>query len=244
MLLGLDPWLVAILALTVLLGAAVQGLVGLGVGLVAAPVATILVPEMMPGLLLWLAVGMPLVTLAREHQAVDWRGLAWSVPARIPGTALGVWLVTRFSERELGIAVGVMVLLAVSLTVKTLRIPVNRGTLMTAGFVSGTTGTATSIGGPPIALLYQHRDPLEIRCTLAVYFVVGAALSLVGLGLAGSLDAQELLLALFLVPCLLGGFAVSGGLRRRVDSTHIRVAVLGVCGTSALLLLVRSLGVG
>lgn len=241
MVLGLTPFVLAVLVVTVLLGAAVQGLVGLGVGLVAAPVTTLLAPDLMPGLLLWLSAVMPLVTLVREHDAIDWRGLGWSVPARIPGTVVGVAFVAWFSERELGVAVGVMVLVAVALTVRTVRLPVNRATLMSAGFVSGVTGTATSIGGPPLALLYQHREPRQIRCTLSVYFVCGAALSLTGLGVGGSLESRELLLALVLMPCLVGGFLVSGVLRRRVDPDHIRYGVLVVCGLSALVLLVRSL---
>lgn len=241
MLLGLTPTVLAILVVTVLAGAAVQGLVGLGVGLVAAPVTTLLAPELMPGLLLWLSAVMPLVTLLREHDDIDWRGLGWSVPARIPGTVAGVAFVAWFSERKLGVAVGVMVLFAVVLTVRTVRLPVNRATLVSAGFVSGVTGTATSIGGPPLALLYQHREPRQIRSTLAVYFVLGAALSLAGLGVGGALETRQLLLALILMPCLVGGFVLSGVLRRRVDPDHIRYGVLAICGLSALVLLVRSL---
>lgn len=239
--LGLEPWVLVVLAATVVVGALVQSLVGLGVGLVAAPGVALTAPELMPGVLLWLAAVMPIVTLARERDAIDWRGLGWSVPARIPGTVVGVAMVAWFSERQLGVAVGVMVLVAVALTVKTVRLPVNAGTLMTAGFVSGVTGTATSIGGPPLALLYQHRDPRQIRCTLAVYFILGAVLSLGGLGVAGALEVRELLLAALLAPGLLVGFLVSNVLRRRVDPNHIRVGVLAVCGLSALVLLVRSL---
>lgn len=160
----------------------------------------------MPGLLLWLSAVMPLVTLLREHDDIDWRGLGWSVPARIPGTVAGVAFVAWFSERELGVAVGVMVLAAVVLTVRTVWLPVNRATLVSAGFVSGVTGTTTSIGGPPLALLYQHREPRQIRSTLAVYFVLGAVLSLAGLGVGGALEMRQLLLALILMPCLVGGF--------------------------------------
>lgn len=241
MIFGLDAAVVAVLAVTVLLGATVQTLVGLGVGLVAAPVTALLAPGVMPGLLLWLAAFMPLVTLATERDSIDWRGLSWSVPARIPGTALGVAIVAWFSDRELGVAVGLMVLLAVALTVRTVRLPVNRATLMAAGLVSGVTGTATSIGGPPLALLYQHREPRQIRCTLAVYFVLGAVLSLAGLGIAGALETRELLLALLLVPCLVAGSAVSAVLRRRVDPGHLRYGVLTVCALSAVMLVVRSL---
>ena len=40
------------LAATLVVGAGVQGLVGLGVGMVSAPVVTLLAPDLMPGMLL------------------------------------------------------------------------------------------------------------------------------------------------------------------------------------------------
>lgn len=229
------------LAATLVVGAAVQGLVGLGLGLVAAPVTALLEPQLMPDLLLWLAVLLPVVTLVREHHEIDWKGLAWAAPARVPGTAVGVAFVAWFSARDIGIAVAVMVLVSVVLTGTTVRFPVNRGTLLTAGFISGVTGTTTSIGGPPMAILYQHRTAAQIRSTLAVYFVLGAAFSLVGLGLAGSLEMATFLLAMLLVPCLFIGFGLSRLLNRFVAAHHVRGGVLLVCGLSALVLLSKSL---
>lgn len=233
-------WVVVILATTLTVGATVQSLVGLGLGLVAAPVTTLLAPALMPALLLWLAFLLPVVTLAREHHRIDWRGLSWSLTARAPGTVVGVVFVGWFSAREMGIAVGSMVLLSVLLTIRAVHLPVNRGTLVTAGFISGVTGTTTSIGGPPMAILYQHHEPVQIRSTLAVYFFFGAGFSLVGLGIAGSLDLRTLLLAVLMVPCLFLGFAASRLLHRVVPGHHIRSGVLLVCGLSAVVLLVKS----
>ena len=194
----------------------------------------------MPDLLLCLAFVMPLVTLVREHHQVDWSGLGWSLTARVPGTVLGVLLVGWFTTRELGIAVGVMVLAGVLLTVRTIELPVTRGTLLGAGFVSGVSGTATSIGGPPLAVLYQHRDPAQIRSTLAIFFLAGAGLSLLGLGLAGSLEASTVLLSVVMTPFLVVGFLLSRLLGRVVPSRHIRSGVLLVCAASAVVLLARS----
>jgi uncharacterized protein len=232
---------VAVLAATLVVGAAVQGLVGLGLGLVAAPVTMLLEPRLMPDLLLWLAMLLPLVTLVRDHHEIDWPGLGWSVSARVPGTVAGVWLVSAFSARTLGIAVGSMVLVSVLLTARSVVVPVNRGTLLTAGFASGVTGTATSIGGPPLALLLQHRSPQQIRSTLAVYFVLGAGLSLAGLAVSGQLERSTMVLAFLFVPCLVVGFALSRSLHQFVPRRAVRAAVLMVCAASAVVLLVRSL---
>jgi len=231
----------AVLAATLVVAAGVQGLVGLGLGLVSAPVVALVAPRLMPDFLLWLALLMPLVTLVREHHDIDWRGLAWSLPSRVPGTALGVLLVASVSEEALGLMVGSMVLLSVLLSVRAVEVPVNVRTLSAAGFVSGITGTTTSIGGPPMALLYQHRSPSQLRSTLAIYFIAGASLSLVGLAIGGALEGSTFLLALALVPALFVGFAISRVLVRWVPPRHIRGGVLLVCGLSAVVLLVRSL---
>jgi len=239
--LGVEAGTVAILAVAVLVGAVVQGTVGLGLGLVAAPVTALVAPDLVPELVLWLAMAMATQTALTEHRGTDWRGLGWALPPRVVGTAVGVWVVAVASDQVIGVAVGTMVLLSVLLTVRTVRLPVNRASLPAAGFVSGITGTATSIGGPPLAILYQHHPPKVLRPTLAVYFAVGAALSLVGLGIAGQLRVDVLLLALLLCPLLVLGQLLSVPVRHRLPEDAVRAVVLVVCAASALALLVRSL---
>ena len=230
-----------VVALAVLAGAIVQGVVGLGLGLLGAPVVTLLEPSLMPGLLLLLAMVLPLVTLSRERADIDWSGLTWSVPPRVVGTAVGVWLVASVSDRVLSGAIAVVVLGAVLVTARAVVVPIDRRSLLVAGLVSGVTGTTSSIGGPPIALLYQHRPPRQVRTTMAVYFVLGAGLSLVGLTLTGEITERELRLAALMLPVLVAGTLIAGVLRARVPSRAFRLAVLCVCTASAVTLLVRAL---
>jgi len=241
MILGVDGGVVALVAVVLVVGATVQGLVGLGLGMVAAPVVTILDPALMPELLLVLTALLPLLTLTGSHDEIDWRGLAWLLPAAVPGTALGVLFLAQFSERYIGVAVALMVLLAVGLSLTRLAVPVRPATLATAGFISGAAGTATTIGGPPVALLYQHRSPEQIRNTLAVVLTVSSAMSLVGLWLGGTFEIRVFLLALLLTPCLALGAWAGGRLRGVVPPHRIRYGVLAVCAGSALVLLVRTL---
>ena len=133
-------------------------------------------------------------------------GCGWSLPTRVLGTGVGVALVATFTTGQLGVAVALMVLVVVVLTVRTIVVPINRTSLLVTGFVSGVTGTATSIGGPPMALLYQHRDPRQLRCTLAVYFLIGAALSLAGLAIGDALHGRKFEVAAILSPTLALGF--------------------------------------
>ncbi len=231
----------ALLAAAVLVGACVQGAVGLGIGLIAAPVAALTTPSLLPGLLILLAAVFPLSTLAHEWRHADWHGLVWAVPARVPGTVLGVLVVSAVSEQVLGLLVGLVVLAAVAVTARSTRVAISPWTLSVAGVTSGVTGTATSIGGPPIALLYQQSAGPRLRATLAVYFTIGASMSLVGLGLGGQLTGEELRAAVLLLPVLALGAAVAAPLRRHLDVGRTQAAVLAVCSASAVLLLGRAL---
>jgi uncharacterized membrane protein YfcA len=231
---------VVLIGLVAMIGAYVQAVVGLGLGLLTAPVVALVAPSLVPVLPLWLALLISGLNLADEHEHVDWRSTLWSLPARVPGTVLGAWLVASFTEQQIGVALGVMVLLAVALTIRTVDVPLNPTSLAVAGFVAGATGTATSVGGPPIALLYQRGVPEVVRATLSVFFFVGVIISLTGLALSGSLDREPSLLALVLAPGVLVGYVVGRRTRALVEGDGFRWAVLVVCTVSALALLVHS----
>ncbi|MEV4106314.1 sulfite exporter TauE/SafE family protein [Nonomuraea sp. NPDC049695] len=226
--------------LAVFVGAIVQGGVGFGLGLVAAPVLTMLSPDLMPGAIQVVNVTLPLFTLAVEWRTVDWRGLGFAVLGRLPGSVIGAVIVVYVSVYTRGVFVAVMVLIAVALTARALSVPRNRLTVASAGFVSGITGTATGIGGPPMALVYQHAKGPQIRATLAMFFFLSAAQSLVILAIVDELPARALLTGAVLVVPMVLGFLVSGPLRRYLDGGKVRAAVLAVAAASAVALLVQT----
>jgi uncharacterized membrane protein YfcA len=227
--------------LAALLGAIVQSSVGLGVGLVATPIVTMLFPSLMPGSILVMALVLPVATLAQEFRHAELRGIGWAFGGRLAGTPLGVWLVAVAPDRALSILIGVVVLAALAATTWSREVPRNRRTLAAAGIISGTTGTASGIGGPPIALLYQREAGPRVRATLAVFFIAGALLSLATLAAAGQLPARQVTAGLALLPFVLTGFLVSAPLRRYLDAGRLRLALLIVVGTSAVTLIVRNL---
>ena len=233
---------IALIALAVLVGAFVQAVVGLGVGLVTAPLVAVLAPSLMPALPLWFGLMVSGLSLAGERRHIDWHAISWTLPARAVGTLPGLWLVLVFSSRQIGVAVAVMVLVAVLLSWHTVDVPVNRGSMLGAGFTAGIAGTATSIAGPPVALLFQHRRPSEVRATLAVFFFGGVVLSLTALGLGDALPLASLAVAGVVSPFLLAGLWAGTRLRGSLPRERFRIGVLVVCAASAVVLLVRSLG--
>lgn len=237
----IDAWVFLLVAASaVLAGAAVQSMVGLGLGLVAAPVISFLDPTLMPGSLLIAVIILPMLTLLQEWRHVDWRGLAWGLPARIPGTVLGVWVVAFLEPRALAAVVGVMVLMAVILSVWAFRVRITPASLVAAGSLSGFAGTATSVGGPPMALLYQYEPSERVRATLAAFFLFGGAISLLALGVGGQLDERTVAAGVAAIPFVGIGFLVGNRLRRWVDPGRLRVALLCVVTVSAIGLLVQA----
>jgi uncharacterized protein len=227
--------------LAVFVGAIVQGGVGFGLGLVAAPVLTMLEPDLMPGAVQVVNMTLPLFTLAVEWRRVDWRGLGFAVLGRIPGSVLGALVVVYISVYARGIFVGVMVLAAVALTARALSVPRNGMTITSAGFLSGVTGTATGIGGPPLALVYQTAKGPQIRATLAMFFFLSGAQSLAVLAVVDALPARAVTTGAALIVPMVLGFLVSGPLRRYLDGGRVRAAVLVVAATSALALITQNL---
>lgn len=225
----------------VLVGSAVQGSIGLGLGLVAAPVVSLLDPTLIPGAVLIPTALLPTLTLVGEWRHVDLRGVSWALAGRLVGTAGGVWVVAVLAPRALGGLVGLLVLVAVTLTISTVRIRPSRVTLSAAGLVSGVAGTATSIGGPPVALVYQHDPGPRVRSTLSAYFVVGVLVSLAALALGGQLEQRDVVTGLSLLPFVVVGFLLARPLRRAVDGHRLRAALLIVVTISGVVLIAQAL---
>lgn len=220
-------------------GATLQGTVGFGLGLVAAPLLALIRPAYIPGPLLVCGLVLSLLLWRRERHATDLRGLGWALTGRLPGVILGAWAVAAVGTRVLGLGLGGLVLVGVAMSAAGPRFERTPATLVGAGLVSGFMGTATSIGGPPMALIYQHAAGEQIRSTLAVYFTVGVSLSLAALWWVGRFGAVEARLALTLVPGVLLGYALSRHGVRWLQQGFVRPAVLGTSALAAAALILR-----
>jgi uncharacterized protein len=228
---------IVLAGLAVALGALVQGAVGFGLALVAAPLLAIIDPRLVPVPMLLLATAHAMLMLRREYRDTDWTGVGWALLGRLPGIALGVLAVALLPPRWFGLAVAVTVLTCVALSVVRWRPRPTVPALLLAGVVSGAGGTASAIGGPPVALLYQDAHGARVRATLGAYFAAGSLLSLAGLVVGGQFSGDALRAAALMVPFMLVGFALSTPARRLLDHGWTRPAVLVLAAGGALALL-------
>lgn len=223
------------------LGAVVQRAVGLGFGLVAAPVLAIVWPEIVPASVLLMSTPLALFMFLRYRRDVRLRELPALFGGQALGTGVGVLLIALVAPASLGLLVGATVVVAVALSLGKARLPSGSGWLACAGAAAGVMGTTAATGGPPLALAYQDVQGPQLRGTLAVVFLAGNSMSLFGLAAFGHLSALHFGIAAGTMPLLLGGLWAGARLASRLDGGHLRYAVLGVAGTSGVVAIIRSL---
>lgn len=218
-------------------GACLQGAIGFGLGLVAAPVLALVDPGLVPGPVL--AAGIPLTAgvLVRDRRGLDLGAVRWALAGRLAGTLAAAAVVAVLPERPLAIVFALLVLLAVGLSAAGWSVRPTRRRLLGAGAASGFMGTATSIGGPPIALLYQRSSGPELRSVVGTVLAFGAVASVLSLAAVGEFGRDELEATLLLVPGVLAGYLASGPLGRWLDRAWLRPAVLVFAAVSAVVVL-------
>jgi uncharacterized membrane protein YfcA len=149
----------------------------------------------------------------RERTAIDLTGTGWALVGRVPGTIAGALLLTAIPEGALAILIACVVLLGVVLTsLGWVPLP-RRRNLVLAGATSGVLGTATAIGGPPMALVWQNSSGPKLRGTMSGFFLVGSVLSIAVLAITGAVHAETFRTCALLVPAMLAGYLLS----RRVN---------------------------
>ena len=223
-----------IISLAMIIGSALQGSVGYGSALVAAPLLLLVDHRLVPvpfSLSIFLLV--ILMTL-RERRSLDIKGLAWSVFGRIFGSWLGAIILVRFASESFVLIFSIMVLLAVVISASGIRFYPSIKALIGAGFFSGLMGTIAAIGGPPMALVYQEADGDRLRSTLSAYFIVSILISALAWSSIGMLRGEQLMLMLLLLPGTFIGYLLSSKIVPIVDGKFLRPIILSIAAISAV----------
>lgn len=218
-----------------LLGSIVQTAFGFGLAIVAAPLLMIVYPEMVPGPLVMAALFQCLLMMHDSRKDLDIGGLGSAMLGRIPGSLFGALALTLISVDILSIGVGVLVILAVVFSLSKYKVRPTTQSMFWASVASGFLGSATSVGGPPMALLLQHESATHIRANLAAYFVYGTLITLIMLAMVGRFGMAELRLGLWLTPFAIGGFYICRWLPIYRLGNNLRPIILCLCVVSGLL---------
>lgn len=230
-----------ILAVAILLASALQASIGFGIGMFAAPIVALVEPELIPGTLIMVATLVTLIVVVREREAIDLRGTGWALAGRVPGTIAGALLLAALPHRALSLLLAGVVLGGVVLTSSGWVPAPRRRNVVTAGAASGLLGTATAIGGPPMALVWQRSSGAQLRGTMSGFFLIGSLMSLAMLGATGSIHQHTWWGFAVLAPAAVAGYLLSTVVNKHLNPKRLRWLAIGVSAAGAVVLIAREL---
>jgi len=232
-------WILAFLALAA--GGVIQGTIGFGINLVAAPILAVIDPHLVPAPVIIASLVLNLLVGRRDRGDRPWHTMRWPIAGQIPASIAGAATVAVVSERGLAVLFGTLVLVGVGLSATGRHPRPTPRVGFAAGAASGFMGTTTGIGGPPMALVFQQERGPQMRAAFSRFFGVGSVAALLALLAFGQLELSDFGLAAGLLPGVLFGFWLSRHTVHRVDHSFLRPVVLAVSGASAVVVMVRAL---
>lgn len=203
-------WTLAILSVT-LIGIAKAGFGG-GIGVVATPILSLILPvPEAAALLLPILIGADLLTVRHYYDKVDAYHLKILLPSALVGIVLGSLLFNALSENDRALKFGIGLLVMAFLGFQMLRgllLKSLEGTRpgdklgLLLGTTAGFTSTLAHVGGPPLAIyLIPQQLPRHLFVgTSAVFFMVVNIVKLLPYGLLGLIELGNLTTAVLLLP--------------------------------------------
>jgi uncharacterized membrane protein YfcA len=228
------------IGLAVFVAAFVQGCSGMGFAMLSAPIVGLFAPSLIPVMLLVLMIPLNAYIGWRERSAVDWRGVRLISAGRFAGTFAGLWILLAVNLHQLALLIGWSTLIAAVVALLSPSFNLNRAGLAVVGLVTGVFETSTGVGGPPLALAYQHKKGAVLRSTVALCFLIGELISMVVLALGGKVDAHTLAISARMLPFLALGSYASKFVHHRLDGPVLRYIVLGFACISGIVVILRA----
>ena len=222
-------------------GAFIQGSIGIGFALVASPIlimidqAFIPTPSILSGLLLSILI------FYRDRASIDFFGLKLSIIGRVFGTFLGAGILLIVSKTMFAYIFALSIIIAVVICASGVTLLPTGPKLLGAGFLAGFMATTTSVGGPPMALIYQNSSGPTIRSTLSCFFIVGTIISLIVLAIIGKFRQKEILAFISILPGILIGFSFSKYGAKLIDKGYMKKAILLIAFLSSVAIILREL---
>lgn len=232
--------LVVFVLLAAWLGGVAQSTLGFGAAFATVPALALAAPELLPGSMVVAVIPLSVAMVVLGRDGLDRRALARLTVGRLPGIAVGALVVAALPVRGLTVVIALALLAAVVSSAVGWELAVTKWRELAAGFLSGLTGTAVALGGPPLALLYRGREGAAVRPTLAAVWAIGGVPTVLGLVLVGEFTRAQAQAGAALSAVLLVGLWTGSALVKRVADDRLRMAVLWWAAIGAVLALWRA----
>jgi len=228
------------------IGGFMRGFAGFGTTLIMVPLFTFVI-EPAPAVLIGMSIDamatMPLVP--RAVKQADWKPVTPILIGGLVATPIGAYILLVFSADFMRIAIASMVIISALMMLSGWsyhgRKPFSLSFLV--GLVSGTAGTATSVGGPPIALylLAGGTPALAMRASLNCFSFIKQSFSVIVIVFAGGFGLEILPPIALMLPVMLGFTWVGTRVFRRVSDTGFKKFLLYFLVIVGIALMMRTI---
>ena len=237
---GFSVEMYALAAFIIFIAAVVQSAFGMGFGQVAAPFLLLIDPSLVPVPILFMGMTVSCLSAYRGLKDISFSELGYALSGRLFGIFIAAEvMIAIVASPKFMIVFACLILAAVAISMIKKQFDPTPKPLIIAGAFSGFLGTITSVGAPPMGLIYQNRSGQNVRATLNAFFGGGTVMALIVLGFYGLVERQHILLALALFPSLLLGTWAARFIFPYIDK-QFRPLVLSICTISALLILYKA----
>lgn len=247
----MDIGLVALLLIVVVLtvGALLQRISGMGLGLIGAPVLSLLVGPVGGVLIINVlaSVNAVLQTISVRRN-VAWRRFLLIGPVMVIGAIPGAWVVMNTSTGWLQVLIGALVLLGLGITSfrRQARTVDGAGYAMAAGVAGGFMNTLAGIAGPAITVYAQAAGwgQRTFSATLQPLFIVSGLVSLTVKELTAEapiVTTAPWYLWPLAIAGMVAGLVAGTRLAPRIPMAQARRIALGLAAAGAMVTLVRGL---
>ncbi len=221
--------------------ATLQSTVGFGFAVASVPLLRLIDPHLAPVPQLLMIVPLAVSMAIRERASMDISGIRWVLLGRVLGALAGWALLAVATELVLDLSMAFIVIIAVIALAVAKSVPRNPATETLAGTVSGVGAMVSSIGGPPLALLYRDAGGKTLRSSLAAIFVIGLTITIATRTVGGLITSEDIVLAVCLLPAVAVGFYCSQFFLGRIEGAPLRLAILIVASLSAIGLVLKAI---
>lgn len=232
---------IAIIILLTAAGSIVQGSIGIGLGLIAAPALVAIDPAFTPGPLLIVAqmVGVRHIVAEREHADIPaFKNSMLGVPFGVVGAIV---VLEMMSARWLGIVVGSLTAMAAAGLLMGMSFKRSKRAEVVAGLACAFASLTAALPGPPVICVYNDMKPSTLRPTSSLLILSVAVIGFVSLFLTGNFGSHEVELLGWLVPGALIGLFAARYVRPHLNRPWFRPLVLVIALVGGLALVARQI---
>lgn len=231
--------------LIVFFASILQGLMGFGYAIVAAPLLMLIfLPKLVvPIILIQSSINNIIIiaSLLKENisQYVNLKKILRLIIAGIIGIPIGTFLLISVEEETIKIFSGIVIIIFSIFQLIGFHKPVKNEKVASVivGLISGILAGSIAISGPPVVLFLMNQNVIKnyFRVSIVIYFIVLGLIAILSMYISKILNMEVIHYFLSLFPAMVFGLSIGIYLSKKVNESLFKLATIFIVLVSGIL---------